>query len=107
MDVQPTIRPVLDLSDVRSGAGALSSMLDVGSSVKVLSNIGSISRSMNNRSQNVSNADVVSAIDRLDKHLDNVGNTSYTINGITYDDSSNIATAVRDLTRFARLEGRA
>lgn len=106
MDVQPTIRPVLDLSDVRSGAGAISGMLGVGSSVGVLANVNSISRSMNARGQNVSNADVVSAIDRLDKHLDNVGNTTYTIGGITYDDSSNIATAVRDLTRYARMERR-
>lgn len=106
MDVQPTIRPVLDLSDIRSGAGAISGMLGVGSSVGVLANVNSISRSMNARGQNVSNADVVSAIERLDKHLDNVGNTTYTIGGITYDDGSNIATAVRDLTRYARMERR-
>lgn len=106
MDVQPTIRPVLDLSNIRSGAGAIGSMLDVGSSVGVLSRVGAISRSMNSRGQNVSNADVVSAIDRLDRHLDNVGNTTYTIGGITYDDGSNIATAVKDLTRYARIEGR-
>ena len=106
MDVQPTIRPVLDLSNIRSGAGAIGEMLGVGSSVGVLANVGAISHSMNRRGQNVSNADVVSAIDRLDKHLDNVGNTTYTIGGITYDDGSNIATAVRDLTRYARMERR-
>lgn len=106
MDVQPTIRPVLDLSNVRSGAGAIGDMLNMGSSTGVLARVGAISNSMNHRSQNVSNADVVSAIDRLDRHLDNVGNTTYTIGGITYDDGSNIATAVRDLTRYARIEGR-
>lgn len=106
IDVQPTIRPVLDLSDVRSGAGAIGDMLGVGSSVGVLANVGSISRAMNSRIQNVSNADVVDAINKLDKHLDNVGNTSYTISGITYDDGSSIATAVKDLTRYARMERR-
>lgn len=106
VDVQPTIRPVLDLSNIRSGAGAISGMLGVGSSVGVLASVGSISRSMNARGQNVSNADVVSAIDRLDRHLDNVGNTTYTIGGITYDDGSNIAIAVKDLTRYARMERR-
>ena len=106
VDVQPTIRPVLDLSDVRSGAGAIGDMLSAGSSVGVLANVGSISRAMNSRIQNVSNADVVAAIDKLDRHLDNVGNTSYTISGITYDDGSNIATAIKDLTRYARMERR-
>lgn len=106
MDVQPTIRPVLDLSNIRSGAGAIGNMLGVGSSVGVLAKVGAISNSMNRRGQNVSNAEVVSAIDRLDRHLDNVGNTTYTIGGITYDDGSNIAAAVRDLTRHARIEGR-
>lgn len=106
MDVQPTIRPVLDLSNVRAGSGAISSMLGTGSSVGVLAKVGAINNAMNRRSQNVSNADVVSAIDRLDKHLDNVGNTTYSINGITYDDGSNVAAAIKDLTRYARMERR-
>ena len=106
MNAQPTIRPVLDLSDVRRGAGTIGNMLDIGASAGVMANVGAISVGMNRRGQNVSNADVVSAIDRLDRHLDNVGNTTYTIGGITYDDGSNIATAVRDLTRYARMERR-
>lgn len=106
MDVQPTIRPVLDLSNVRAGSGAISSMLGTGSSVGVLAKVGAINNAMNRRSQNVSNEDVVSAIDRLDKHLDNVGNTTYSINGITYDDGSNVAAAIKDITRYARMERR-
>lgn len=106
VNTQPTIRPVLDLSDIQRGAGTIGNMLNLGGSVGVMTNAGAISRSMNARGQNVSNADVVSAIERLDKHLDSVGNTTYTIGGITYDDDSNIATAVRDLTRYARMERR-
>ena len=34
------------------------------------------------------------------------GGAPLTINGITYDDGSNIATAVKDLTRYARMERR-
>lgn len=106
MDVQPTIRPVLDLSDIRSGAGAISGMLGTGASVGVMANVGAISSAMNRRSQNVTNADVVSAIERLDKHLDNVGNTTYSIAGVTYDDGSNVASAVKEITRYARMERR-
>lgn len=103
MDVQPTIRPVLDLSNVRSGASAINSMLGVGSSVGVLATVGTISNGMSRRGQNGGNADVVSAIDKLRKELGNVGNTTNIIEGVTYDDGSNVANAVKEITRYARM----
>ena len=106
IDAQPTIRPVLDLSDVRSGASALGSMLDMDSTVGVRTNIGAISSMMATRSQNGANSDVVSAIDKLNKRMDNLGNTTYQINGITYDDGSNITDAVATLVRAAKIERR-
>ena len=106
MDFNPTISPVLDLSNVRSGAGAISDILGFGSSIGVMSNINAISTTMNRRNQNGGNGEVVSAIDRLRKDLGNVGNTSYNINGITYDDGSNVASAVQQLVRAAIIGGR-
>ena len=105
-DVQPTIRPVLDLSDVQSGAGTISDMLRLGQSVGVSTNVGAISRMMKQRSQNGSNDDVVSAINKLKDGLSNLGGTQYNINGITYDDGSNISEAVGALVRAARIERR-
>lgn len=105
IDAQPTIRPVLDLSDVESGAGYLSSMFNSGPSIGVMSNLRAISNGMNSRNQNGAN-DVVSAIDKLSKKLGNVGGNSYTINGITYDDGSNITEAVQALVRAAIKERR-
>ena len=106
IDAQPTIRPVLDLSDVRSGAAALDSMLDMNSSVGVNANIGAISSMMATHSQNGANADVVDAIDKLNKRMDNLGNTTNIINGVTYDDGSNINNAVATLVRAAKIERR-
>ena len=106
VDVQPTIRPVLDLSDIRSGAKSIGGMLGNGTSIGVMSNLGAINTAMSLRGQNGGNDDVVSAIDKLRKEIGNVGATSYTIGGITYDDGSNIASAVRDITRYARMERR-
>lgn len=105
MDAQPTIRPVLDLSDIRSGAGAIGGMFGDGYSVGVLANVGSISASMNGN-RNASNDDVVSAINSLSEKLGNVGGTTYAINGVTYDDGSNISNAVKDIVRAARVERR-
>lgn len=103
LDFQPTIRPVLDLSDVRSGASAINGMLGVGSSVGALATVGAISHGMSRRGQNGGNSDVVSAIDKLRKELGNVGNTTNIIEGVTYDDGSNVANAVKEIARYARM----
>lgn len=103
IDAQPTIRPVLDLSNVRTGVDAIDDMFGIGSTVGVLANANAIGASMNRRGQNGGNEEIVSAIDKLRKDLANVGNTSYHIEGITYDDGSNISTAVQDIVRAARI----
>lgn len=107
MDTQPTIRPVLDLSDVESGAGYLNSIFG-NTSLGVSSNINAISRGMSQRNQNGANHELVSAIDGLRKDLSSVGGTTnnYNVNGVTYDDGSNITDAVRTLVRAATMERR-
>ena len=105
IDAQPTIRPVLDLSAVSAGAGAISGMFDMSPSVGVMSNLSSISSMMNGR-QNGGNDDVISAIKDLGTALGNARGDSYTINGVTYDDGSNISDAVKSLVRAARMERR-
>lgn len=105
IDAQPTIRPVLDLSDVKSQAGSISGLFSMRPSVGVLSNVGAISSMMSNR-QNGTTDDVISAIDGLRKSLGNTSGDQYNINGITYDDGSNVSEAVRSLVRAARIERR-
>lgn len=102
VDSQPTIRPVLDLSDIRSGAGAIGSMFNMAPSVGVAANIGSIS-SMMSRRQNGTTNDVVSAINDLKGALSNASGDSYTINGITYSEGSDVADAIKTLTRAAKV----
>ena len=105
IDSQPTIRPVLDLSDVESGAGAINGMFSMTPSIRTLSNVGTIS-SMMNRSQNGANSDVISAIENLGKQIGRTSGDTYQINGVTYDDGSNITDAVRTIIRAARVERR-
>ena len=105
MDTQPTIRPVLDLSEVAAGAGTIGSLFNTNPSVGVLSNVGTISTMMNSR-QNGNNDDVISAINELGKRIGNASGNTYQINGITYDDGSNISDAVKTIVRAARVERR-
>lgn len=106
-DNQPTIRPVLDLSDVKAGAGSIGNLLGMGQTIGVSANVGAVSASMNSRIQNGGNGEVVSAINKLSKQLSNVGGSTYNVNGVTYDDGTNVSNAVQSLIRAAKIEGRA
>ena len=106
IDAQPTIRPVLDLDEIKAGANTIDGLLNSGNSIGLNANLSAISTMMNRRNQNGANGDVVSAINRLRKDLGNVGNTTYNVNGITYDDGSNITEAVQTLVRAAIMERR-
>lgn len=106
IDSQPTIRPVVDLSNVQSSADTINGMFGINPSIGLLSNVGAIDSMMNASLQNGANDDVVSAINKLNKNLENVGGNSYVIDGITYDDGSNITDAVQSLVRAARVERR-
>lgn len=100
-----TIRPILDLSDVESKAGRISGLLNNGNSkVGLTANVGSITANMNSR-QNGKDP-VVSAIDALGTKVASTNGNVYNVNGITYDDGSNISEAVRMLIRATRVEGR-
>lgn len=107
MDMQPTIRPVLDLSEVSNGVGAINGMFGgINPSVKALSNIGTISTMMNRNQNGTNNSEVISAINDLGKRLGTPSSNTYNINGVTYDDGSNVKDAVETLIRAAIVERR-
>lgn len=106
MDTQPTIRPVLDLSDVKSGASSIDGIL-YGKSLSVSAeSAGIISDSMLSIQNGRDNSDIVTAIKDLRKDLSNISSDTYNVNGVTYDDGSNIVDAVKTLVRAAKVERR-
>lgn len=106
VDVQPTISPVLDLSSVSSGMRTMNSMLDMGTTIGVSANVGAINSAMSNRGQNGVNDDVVSALNKLRGDLGNIGGDTYIVDGVTYDDGTNVSEAVKTLVRAAKVERR-
>ena len=106
IDINPTIRPVLDLTDIKSNAKSINGMLATKVPLSVIGNANRINRMMNARNQNGGFDDVVSAIDKLRKNIGDIGSNTYNINGITYDDGSNVAQAIETLTRAIRIERR-
>lgn len=104
MEWQPTITPVLDLSGVQNGASQMQSML-AGASVSA-STANAISFSMNSRTAGASNTDIVKAINDLNKRMDSIQQNVYNVNGITYDDGSNVASAVGQLVNAMQIKRR-
>ena len=99
---QPTIRPVLDLTDIESGAGRINGLFK---NVNVGSNLNAITFGMRSKGQNGTANDVVSAINKLSSNIGSGGDT-YNINGITYDNQSSVAEAIQVLIRAANIERR-
>ena len=106
IDSNPTIRPVVDLSNVKAGVDSIGNMMGINPSIGVLSTVGSINSAMNQRSQNGTNDDVVSAINKLRNDLGSMSGNTYNINGVTYDDGTNVSNAVEALVRAVKIEGR-
>ena len=103
IDAQPTISPVLDLSNVRNGAATIGGMFD---NIGMTARVNTLSSMMNGYSQNGGNDDVVSAIDKLRDALGSVRGDTYQIEGVTYDDGSTISSTVKSLVRAVKMEGR-
>ena len=105
IDAQPTIRPVLDLSDIRSGAGLINGMF-AGNSIGVNANVGAISSAMSRYNQNGTNDDVVSAIDLLRKELKDKEYSSYSIGNVTVNGDAEVEEAFNSIIRAVTIARR-
>lgn len=105
MGAEPTIRPVVDLTNVKAASNSMSDMfsdLSIGGNA----NLRAVNVMMSGKGQNGSSSDVVDAINKLGKKLTNMGNTYNNIGGVNYDESSSVGAAVEQLTRAMIMEGR-
>ena len=104
IDAEPTITPVLDLSEIQNGVGKMNSMFN-NQSVGVNANLNAISNMSRNRMN--SNNEMLSAIKDLGKSLSNAGTTNnYNVNGVNYSGDGDVQSAIETLVRAATVEGR-
>ena len=97
IDTSPTIRPVLDLSEVEQGASYLNSMLGTNS-VGLRENINSIANGFNSRIQNGSGLDLLNAINKLETTVR--GSNGNTLNIYTQElDSEKLDQIVRHVNK--------
>ena len=116
MVTDPVIKPVMDLSDIQNGSNRLYSMMSdmdrysLHGNIDLATSTASSVESERKTSRDRDNDILSTLIDGLkalqEQNNAHRGNT-YIIDGITYDDGSNVATAINMLVRAARVGGRA
>ena len=104
MNSNPTITPILDLSSVKRSASALNGLLGTDPLTATLQRAASVG-DVSPARQNDYVGKIAKTISELKQVMDGAGNT-YIIDGITYDDGSNVSSAIETLVRTTRLERR-
>lgn len=107
VDSNPVIKPVIDLTNIKSGGATINRMLGSMNNLSMAggltANLGASIKMNNNNTL----GDLLTAINGLEKNLARPNNvTNYTIDGITYDDGSAIKSTMTDLIRIAKIERR-
>lgn len=107
IDAEPTIRPVFDLSELKSGAATINGMLDGNRTLSVdTATIGSLSASMSKLQNGNNSSELLSAIRGLRKDVANTPRNTYSINGINVTEGSDVADAIETIVRAIKVEGR-
>ena len=101
MDSQPTIRPVVDLSDVTDSANAINGMFSMNPSVGVLSDIRGISSMVNNIQNGNDNSDLISAVEGLRDDLSNGSSINVEVN-LDYNAGEDATTIANDIATSLR-----
>ena len=109
MDTNPVIAPVVDLRNVKSGSRQLNGMLTdiTNKSIGLRSSVSLANSVSSGMKPSVQVQDSVKDLVKALRDNDSFSTkNTYNINGITYDDSSNVAEAIRTIIRAARVERR-
>lgn len=105
-DYTPTITPILDLSEVENRAAGLNGLFNASPTIGA--SLGVVAANSTAMRQSTSMTDLLTAMEDLSVAVGSASPVNnYTVNGVTYDDGSNVANAVGDLIRAARIERRA
>ena len=108
IDCEPVIAPIVDMTNVENSASTISDLFSSANPTSsIVASVSGISADMNSMDRNAGSDEIVTAINKLSDKLENLETgDNYSINGITYDDGSNIANAMNSIVRACRLQGR-
>lgn len=99
--LNPTITPTVDLSQVKNSVGVIDSIFTRNQAMGINARINA------RQNQNIAMMDKISdGFEKLSNKLENATSNTYNVNGITYDDGSNVVNAVGELVRAVKIERR-
>lgn len=101
--LSPTITPVMDLSEIQNGANSIPGMLS-GYSLSLANDNNMLNNERLARNQANSFSSLLGGLKTA--IMNQKPSNNYNINGITYDDGSNIANAMQAIANAAIIEGR-
>lgn len=107
IDTSIVVTPVMDISNIESGARMIRDIMSDNNRFAInAETTGDISRTIG-QIQNGNNDDrIIQALKDLKTSVSSMNRPTYNINGITYDDGSNVSSAIETLIRAARIERR-
>lgn len=107
IDTSLVITPVMDLSNVNNGVKTIRDMIAENNKFSINADAtGAITSSIGTIQNRNESEQIIAALKELKGSINGNGNTTYQINGVTYDDGSNVSDAVATLVRAARIERR-
>lgn len=106
LNMSPTIRPVMDLSDIQNGVNYINTSLSGMANSNIIGQASRLSRAFSSNRQNGTTDDVIRELSKLRGDIQTMPVNQYTVNGITYDDGTAIAGSVQELIRATRIERR-
>ena len=106
LNMNPTIRPVMDLSDIQNGVNYINTSLSGMTNSNILGQASRLSRAFSTNRQNGTTDGVIRELSKLRGDIQTMPVNQYTVNGITYDDGTAIAGSVQELIRATRIERR-
>ena len=106
INANPVITPVLDLSNVERNSRRIGDLVSGNGTLSLSTDNTSLMTNSIGQIQNrPDNSDIVSALKDLKASMSD-NRPSYTVNGITYDDGTNVSKAIETLVRAAKIERR-
>jgi len=105
MTIQPTIKPIVDLTNVNEASNSINSLLS-NKLIPANLQVSSISSGINNINSNKNNNMLYNAIDKLGDKFSNTPTNTYNIGGITYDSDTAVGNAIDQLIRALDVDRR-
>lgn len=109
MNMSPVITPTIDMDQIDKGLNRINSSFGsrtISLSADTLNNANALAKANQSIQNRNDNNDIISQLKKLDSSISKMPRNNYNINGITYDDGSNIRGAIDTLVRAVVVEGR-